>query len=58
MNSYAITASESYSVVDIRNVFRRCSTDLRMIVDSSGGMSREEIEKERASSKHHKIQSI
>lgn len=43
--SYSATRSETYSVVDIENVFRRFTTDLRMVADSSGAMTRAEAEK-------------
>jgi len=44
MSTYAVTATESYSVADIENVFRRFTTDLRMIAESSGGMARDKAE--------------
>jgi trehalose utilization protein len=43
--SYSATRSETYSTVDIENVFRRFTTDLRMIAASSGVMTMEEAEK-------------
>jgi len=43
--SYSATRSETYSTVDIENVFRRFTTDLRMIAASSGAMTTEEVEK-------------
>ncbi len=42
--SYSATRTETYSTVDIENVFRRFTTDLRMIADSSGAMTRAEAE--------------
>lgn len=38
------TASETYSVADIENVVRRFTTDLRMIAESSGTLTRLEAE--------------
>jgi Bacterial HORMA domain family 1 len=38
------TATESYSTADIENVVRRFTTDLRMIAESSGSLSRSEAE--------------
>lgn len=42
--SYSATRTETYSTVDIENVFRRFTTDLRMIADSSGAMTRAQAE--------------
>jgi Bacterial HORMA domain family 1 len=38
------TATESYTTADIENVVRRFTTDLRMIADSSGTLTRSEAE--------------
>ena len=38
------TQSETYSTADIEIVFRRFTTDLRMIAESSGAMTRSEAE--------------
>jgi hypothetical protein len=38
------TASETYSVADIENVVRRFTTDLRMIAESSGALTRSDAE--------------
>lgn len=43
--SYTSSATSTYSVADVENVFRRFSADLKMIADSTGGMTREEAEK-------------
>jgi hypothetical protein len=42
--SYSASRTETYSTADIENVFRRFTTDLRMIADSSGAMTRERAE--------------
>lgn len=42
--TYSATQTETYSTADIENVFRRFATDLRMIADSSGAMSRGEAD--------------
>lgn len=43
--TYVVSSTETYSTVDIENVFRRFTTDLRMIADSSGTITRTEVEK-------------
>ena len=42
--TYSASQTETYSTVDIENVFRRFTTDLRMIADSSGAMTRAQAE--------------
>jgi hypothetical protein len=43
--SYTASATETYSAVDIENVVRKFSTDLRMIAESSATWSRDVVEK-------------
>jgi hypothetical protein len=43
--SYTATATETYSAVDVENVVRNFSTDLRMIAESSATWSRDLVEK-------------
>ena len=43
--SYTNTSSETYSVVDIENVFRRITADFVMIATSTGGASEESARK-------------
>jgi hypothetical protein len=43
--SYTQTATETYSVVDIENVMRKFSADLRMIAESSATWSRDQVER-------------
>ncbi len=42
--TYSASQTETYSAVDIENVFRQFTTDLRMIADSSGAMTRVQAE--------------
>lgn len=42
--TYSASQTETYSTADIENVLRRFTTDLRMIADSSGTMTRAEAE--------------
>lgn len=42
--TYSASQTETYSTADIENVFRRFTTDLRMIADSSGAMTRTQAE--------------
>src|SRR5207244_1374137 len=42
--SYTATATETYSTVDVENVVRNFSAELRMIAESSGTWSRNEVE--------------
>lgn len=42
--TYSASQTETYSTADIENVFRRFTTDLRMIADSSGAMTRAKAE--------------
>lgn len=42
--TYSATRTETYSTADVENVFRRFTTDLRMIADSSGTITRAKAE--------------
>lgn len=42
--TYVASRTETYSDVDIENVFRRFTADLRMIADSSGAITRTKAE--------------
>lgn len=42
--TYSASQTETYSIADIENVFRQFTTDLRMIADSSGAMTRAQAE--------------
>jgi hypothetical protein len=42
--TYSASQTETYSTADIEIVFRRFTTDLRMIADSSGAMTRAQAE--------------
>lgn len=42
--TYSASQTETYTTADIENVFRRFTTDLRMIAESSGAMTRAQAE--------------
>jgi len=44
MTTYAVSTTQTYSDVDVEHVIRRVTTDLRMIADSSGAITRIQAE--------------